>query len=58
MLGKAVEDDLDQELQQLCVEESRKEQDPELLCPFCGISYLPTEGCFCVRVTDDWSDWT
>ncbi len=56
---KAVEDDLDQELQQLCAEESLKEESMELLCPYCGIAYLPAEGCFCVGGgADDWSEWT
>ncbi len=22
----------------------------QLLCPYCGVAYLPEEGCFCVRV--------
>ncbi len=57
---KTVEDDLDQEVQQLCAEESLKEESMELLCPFCGIAYVPVEGCFCVGGSgaDDWSEWT
>ncbi len=58
MLGRAIEDDLDQELKQLCAEELDKEQDLEFLCPYCGIAYLPQVGCFCLHDTDEYSDWT
>lgn len=56
-LAPVVDDTVDKEFQVLCEEEAKKQQFMELLCPYCGWTYSPQQGCFCFRLVG-WDELT
>lgn len=57
-VAPAIEDEaVDQEFRALCEEEAKKQQMMELLCPYCGWTYSPQQGCFCFRLVG-WNEMT
>lgn len=57
-VAPAIECDvMEQELHQLFEEEAKKNQFMDLLCPYCGWTYSPRQGCFCFRLVS-WDELT